>query len=245
MADNDKYAVIIKTGEKIASLSTTEGDYEDWIASGISRVYVDAIVVDVARGESLPPLAQVAAILITGSGAMVTERTPWMEQSAAWLRSAVAASVPVLGICFGHQLLAYALGGEVGDNPRGLEVGSHTINLTDAGCSDPLFRGFPASFAAQLSHQQSVLRLPEGARLLASSDKDPNQAFAIGECAWGVQFHPEFNKTIVQHFIRYYRDMLHRQGGSADVLLTETVESPESASLLSRFAELANDCNQA
>lgn len=245
MAENGKQAVIIKTGEKIASLAAVKGDYEDWIASGLSSVYQDVTVIDVARGEPLPPLEQVAAIVITGSGAMVTERTLWIEQSAAWLRRAVTAGVPVLGICFGHQLLAYALGGEVGDNPRGLEVGTSTIRLTDAANADPLFRGLPASFVAQLSHQQSVLHLPEGARLLASSDKDPHQAFAIGHCAWGVQFHPEFNKSVVQHFIHYYGEHLEQQGESAEALLRATAESPEGASLLPRFAELARNCTQA
>jgi len=243
MAEGIKRAIIIKTGEKIPSLSSVPGDYEDWIAAGLSQAMPVISVIDVARGEPLPAVTEVAAVAITGSGAMVTEQAGWMEQTAAWLREAVAGGVPVLGICFGHQLLAYALGGEVGDNPRGLEVGTTTIHLKETAKTDPLLGGLPLAFAAQVSHRQSVLRLPPAARLLAASDKDPHQAYAVGRCAWGVQFHPEFDEAIIRRFIDYYRGQLQQEGDSAEHLLAVTAPSPESAGLLARFASLANACD--
>jgi len=245
MASEGKRAIIIKTGGKIASLAVVPGDYEDWIAAGFGEAFPALSVIDVARGEALPPLDQVAAVAITGSGAMVTERAPWMEQCAAWLREAVEAGVPLLGICFGHQLLAHALGGEVGDNPRGVEVGTATIRLSESAQADPLFAGLPAQFAAQVSHRQSVLRLPPGARLLAASDKEPHQAFALGRCAWGLQFHPEFDEPIIRHFIAFYRELLAQEGDSAERLLAATAASPESAGLLRRFATQARACGEA
>jgi GMP synthase (glutamine-hydrolysing) len=245
MASGGRRAIIVKAGEKIASLVTTPGDYEDWIAAGIKAALPQVRVIDVVRGETLPPLEEASAVVITGSGAMVTVRAPWMEQSAAWLREAVAAKVPVLGICFGHQLLAHALGGEVGYNTRGVEVGTTTIRLTDTAQTDPLFASLPPAFAAQVSHRQSVLRLPRGARLLARSNKDPHQAFAYDRCAWGLQFHPEFDDAIVRHFIAFYREQLEREGESAERLLSEVADSPESASLLARFAALARTCDEA
>lgn len=231
-----KRLIIVKTGGKIASLSDVTGDYEDWIAGGLGREKFAMEVIDVQHGEVLPAISEVRAVVITGSASMVTERASWMEQTAAWLREAVAAEVPLLGICFGHQLLAYALGGDVGYNPRGLEVGTATIRLCDEAQNDPLFEGMSGVFAAQVSHRQSVLRLPKGARILAMSDKDPHQAIAYGKFVWGVQFHPEFDAGIIRVFIEYYRERLKDEGDSADRLLAEVTDSPHSASLLSRFA---------
>jgi GMP synthase (glutamine-hydrolysing) len=234
-----KRLIIVKTGSKIPSLAGVDGDYEQWIARGLGKSVYPIAVVDAARGAPLPDPSTVAAIVITGSAAMVTERAAWMEQGAAWLRGAVAAEVPLLGICFGHQLLAWALGGEVGYNPRGVEVGTATIRLVVEAQQDPLFSGMPATFPAQVSHRQSVLRLPAGARLLAASDKEPHQAFAVGACAWGVQFHPEFDAPIIRHFIEHYRERLLGEGDSAERLLGAVRDSPHSASLLGRFARLA------
>jgi len=242
MADHTKFTLIIKTGEKIPSLAAVSGDYEDWIATGFAEGLPLIVVVDVSQDELLPPIGEVAAVAITGSGAMVTDRTAWIEHTAAWLREAVAGGVPVLGICFGHQLLAYALGGEVGYNPRGVEVGTTTIRLAEMAQEDPLFAGLPPEFAAQVSHRQSVLRLPPDARLLAASDKDPHQAFAVGRCVWGLQFHPEFDEPIIRQFIAYYREQLQQEGDSAERLLAITAASPESAGLLGRFAMLAKAC---
>ena len=233
-----KRIVIIKTGGKIPTLADVEGDYEDWIAGGLGEIAYPITVVDVEGGQALPLISEVAAIVITGSASMVTEHTGWMEKSASWIRQAVAQSVPLLGICFGHQLLAYALGGDVGYNPRGLEVGTATIRLTAEARQDPLFNTMPGEFFAQVSHRQSVLCLPTGARLLASSEMDPHQAFSYGASAWGVQFHPEFDACIIRRFIEYYQQRLLEAGDSAQRLLAEVSESPHSASLLRRFARI-------
>jgi GMP synthase (glutamine-hydrolysing) len=236
-----KRLLIIKTGGKIASLAGVPGDYEDWIATGLGEIAWPVQVVDVQQGEVLPDPSQVAAIVVTGSASMVSERAAWVERSAAWLREALAAQLPLLGICFGHQLLAYALGGEVGYNPRGVEVGTATIRLFAEAQHDPLFRGMPPTFPAQVSHRQSVLRLPEGARLLGESDKEPHQAFAWGSHAWGIQFHPEFDAPIIRFFIESYRQRLCDEGDSVERLLAAVKDSPHSASLLRRFALLAAD----
>jgi GMP synthase (glutamine-hydrolysing) len=230
--------LIIKAGEKIDSLAATPGDYEDWIAAGTGLGTHQVQAIAPYRGETLPQLDAICGIIITGSGAMVTDGEPWMEATAAWLRGAIAQGMPVLGICFGHQLLAHALGGEVGYNPAGVEVGSVTVRLTAAGHNDPLLGTLPGEFTAQLSHRQSVRRLPEGARLLASSEMEPHQAFAHGSCAWGIQFHPEFDTAIIRHFIDFYRGQLHEEGRHADPLIEMRHPSAESRSLLARFASI-------
>ena len=142
---------------------------------------------------------------------MVTERRDWSERSAAWLRDAAQAGMPLFGICYGHQLLAHALGGEVGDNPAGREMGTIGLELHPHAEHDPLFAGLPAQFAAQATHLQTVLRAPEGATVLARSSQDDCHAFRWGDRAWGVQFHPEFSAT----HMRGYVQARQRRAGSA------------------------------
>src|SRR5690606_2484463 len=114
--------------------------------------------------------------VLTGSGAMVTDRLDWSEATAEWLRGAVAAGLPLLGICYGHQLLADALGGRVADHPDGREVGTIEVERLAAADGDALFDAAPARFRAHATHEQSVLELPPGAVALASSAHDANQA---------------------------------------------------------------------
>ncbi len=183
----------------------------------------------------MPPVASLGGIIITGSHDMLTEKHPWSEKAASWIKEAVEAMIPVLGVCYGHQLLAYAMGGVVGDNPRGKEFGTVSIRLTGQGQRDPLFEGLPGTFAAQACHSQSVLQLPAGATLLASSDMDPHHAFAIGKRAWGIQFHPEFNAQVLRLYIQRFADALTAQGRDVDRLLAGVRETPHSQALLRRF----------
>lgn len=230
--------LIIKTGAKIPSLAEHPGDYEHWIAFGMGWPMERVYVANVQAGDPLPAPGSVAAVAITGSGAMVTEQVPWMVRTAHWLTGAVEGGLPVLGICFGHQLLAWALGGQAGYNPQGIEVGTTTVSLTDAAAEDPLFRGLPQRFPAHVSHSQSVLTLPAGAVRLGWSDRDEHQGFRFGERAWGLQFHPEFDDRIMPHYVAHYREQLAAQGRSADDLLRQVQAAPESAGLLERFGRL-------
>lgn len=230
--------VILKTGEKIASLAGIEGDYEHWLLNGLGWSLQECQIIRVYENEALPAVEEVTAIAITGSGAMVTDGSAWIEQSATWLRQLVQVGTPCLGICFGHQLLAHALGGRVDDNPNGVEVGTVEISLSDAARRDPLLKGLPDSFPAQLSHRQCVLQLPPQAIPLARSAMDTHQAFSYRDRAWGLQFHPEFDEHIIPHFIRYYQDSLQAKGRNSAELLQQVTPSPVSAALLKQFAAL-------
>src|SRR5690606_35615687 len=180
--------LIIETGKPVGPMQR-HGDFPHWIrvAAGMSRDA--AVVVDVQGGEPLPVREGFAGVIVTGSGAMVTERLDWSEATAAWLRAAAHEGLPLFGICYGHQLLAHALGGEVGNNPAGREMGTVEVELLPAASDDALLAPLPARFDAQLTHMQSVLRVPDGAIVLARSAGDPCQAFRWGKAAWGVQFH--------------------------------------------------------
>jgi len=233
-----KPLLIIKTGEKLPSLTNTPGDYEQWIAAAMGLEPAEYIVIAPYRGESLPPPDSLSGAVITGSGAMVTDGEWWMEQSAAWLRQAVEQGLPLLGICFGHQLLAHALGGKVDNNPAGVEVGSIGVTLQTEANHDPLLSVLPDTFIAQLTHRQSVRTLPAGARLLASSEMEPHQAFVCGDRVWGIQFHPEFDEAIIRHFIDYYSEQLRQEGRTVEALIETRRPAPECRTLLGRFAEI-------
>lgn len=231
--------LIIKTGTGLPSLSARGGDFEDWILEGMQLPRARATVVDVRRGDTLPAYDSIAAVVITGSVDMVTDHEEWSERTAAWLPGAVQSGLPILGICYGHQLLAYALGGEVGDNPRGLEYGTLDVRLTPAAATDPLLGSLGARLQVQACHDQSVLRLPEGATLLASSDMETHHAFVVGKNAWGLQFHPEFDAATVAICIKESGEALARQGSAPERLLENCIDTPYGAEILRRFAVLA------
>lgn len=230
--------LIVKTGTTLPEIALRRGDFEDWIAAGMGladgRVQVAAVYED----EPLPEPASPAGVVVTGSAAMVSERRPWSERAAGWLAEAVAAGTPVLGICYGHQLLARALGGEVGRNPRGREIGTVEVELDAEAAGDPLLGGLGPRLVMHASHSESVLELPPGARRLARNAHDPHHAFAFGERAWGVQLHPEFDADVMRGYLAGRRDDLLREGLDPDALTVAVRETPQGGALLRRFAEL-------
>ena len=177
--------------------------------------------------------------MLTGSHHMVSDREPWSEALVPWLQAAVGAGTPVLGICYGHQLLAHALGGEVAHHPEGVEIGTVTVERHAASASDPLLGGLPARFCAQAVHWQSVRRLPPEAVLLAGSAHEAHHAFRIGERAWGVQFHPEFSDEALRAYLDGLGPTLAKEGLDAAQIAAALRPTPEAASVLPRFAKLA------
>lgn len=232
--------LIIKTGSTLPQLARRRGDFEDWIIAGAGWRRDQCLVVDVTRGEGLPPPAAVTAVVVTGSHAMVTDRTPWSERAARWLAELVEAGGATLGICYGHQLLAHALGGEVVDNPLGREMGTVAVRLESRADADPLLGGLPDPVLLQVSHTQTVSRLPAGAETLARSAMDRHQAFHVpGTRAWGVQFHPEFAPEVTAVYIEHRRAELVAAGADPEALLSRCVETPAGQQILRRFASLA------
>jgi GMP synthase (glutamine-hydrolysing) len=235
--------LIVKTGTARTALGGVETDFEHWIARGLGR---RVQVCSVHEGEELPAPYEVGGVVVTGSSAMVSHREAWAERTAGWLRDAVEAGVPVLGICFGHQLLAHALGGRVGPNPRGREIGTVGVTLADGAADDPLLGGLPAHFEVHATHMESVLELPPGAELLASTRLDPHHAFRVpGRPAWGLQFHPEFSAAVTRGYVEAKRQDMQAEGLDPDRLLAGVRETPWGEAILARFAELAGDVTPA
>ena len=187
------------------------------------------------EGAPLPRPSEAAGYIITGSACSVTERAPWMLRAEQWLREAVAQYVPVLGICFGHQLLGQALGGRVARNPRGREIGTTTMTLTSAAQTDPLFEGLERDLSVNMTHVDSVAELPPGATVLASTSLEPHAAFRVGS-AWGVQFHPEIDGDVMRGYLTARRVLVEAEGLPHARLLAEAADAPEAVRVMQRFA---------
>ncbi|MCM2338632.1 MAG: glutamine amidotransferase [Lysobacter sp.] len=213
--------------------------FPHWIRVAAGLAADETVVVNVQEGEPLPTREGFAGTLVTGSGAMVTDRADWSERSADWLRDAAHAGMPLLGICYGHQLLAHALGGEVADHPAGREMGTIGLELHDGAAQDPLFAGLPPAFPAQATHLQTVLRPPVGATVLARSEHDACHAFRWGERAWGLQFHPEFSATHMRGYVQARSEALLREGRCPKTVAREVSATPHARRVLRRFVRHA------
>jgi len=232
--------LIIKTGNTIPSLLAENEDFEDWFIRGSGLDSSHFICCAVDKGEALPAVDDVGATIVTGSPAYVTDLAPWNEIAADYLRILHERKTPILGVCYGHQLLAWAFGGEVGFHPDGREIGTVDIELTEEAASDVLFAKMPAQFSVQTSHLQSVISLPQEAVLLAGNSFEPNHAFRLGSSTWGVQFHPEFSASVMRTYIRERSDDIAREGLNVEELFAGVSATPVSASLLSRFVALVD-----
>ena len=231
-----KQITLIKTGGTIPEIKQQHGDFEDWFAAGLGVSGVQQV--DVYRNQPLPALEETAGIVITGAAAMVSHQEDWSEATANWLKQAVEAGLPVLGVCYGHQLLAHALGGKVGPNPNGRQIGTVTTKSLDASMSDPLLGHLPQQYLSQTSHSESVLELPPNAQRLATSPLDDNFAIRFSEKAWGVQYHPEFSGSIMAKYINYRSEALREEGLNPEQLLAKVTQTEQALSVLQKFADL-------
>jgi GMP synthase-like glutamine amidotransferase len=141
---------------------------------------------------------------------------PWFPQLESLLRKAVRGSVPTLAICLGAQVLAAAHAGTVEPSPSGPEIGAHLVAKRDAAERDPLFAPVPMLPDVIQWHHDEVTELPYGAVLLAASTNYPNQAFRLGEAAWGLQFHIECDTEMIADWVDGNEPLLAELGLDAE-----------------------------
>ena len=228
--------VILKTGEPVAAVRERRGEFADLIQEAIGPHWDGGYeVVDVVT-ETPPPPGAAAAYVITGSAANVPDRAPWMERTEAWLRAVVEHGTPTFGICFGHQILAQALGGEVQRNPRGREMGTLSIErLPGTGAAAPIFDGLPEQFDAHVTHIDSVVRLPPGAEPLARTALEDYHAIRFSETCYGVQFHPEMDAEVMRTYVESRRAILVAEGFQVDAMLAAVREAEAGRRTLQNF----------
>ena len=193
--------LIVKTGSTHPRLVRSDGDYDAWFMAGLER---GAERCDVRPAEQeLPDPRAWGGVILTGSPASVRDGAPWMERLGRWTLDAAVQGVPVLAVCFGHQLVGEALGGRVERNPQGPERGTVEVTLTEAGRHDPLFAGLPARILVQQTHEDALVAPPpaDRATLLATNETCAWQAFAAGPFLRAVQFHPEMGAETMRRLI--------------------------------------------
>jgi GMP synthase (glutamine-hydrolysing) len=169
------------------------------IATAAARRGTPLTVCHPYLGESLPACRELCGLVVMGGpmGVSDTDSHPYLRDELALIAASVAAGLPVLGVCLGAQLLAAALGARVYRGPQ-LEIGSGTVTPTDAGRSDPVLGAAGRTELAVVHWHQDTFELPPGATWLARSELYPHQAFRIGTCAYGLQFHVEVDRALAE-----------------------------------------------
>ncbi|MFL5311269.1 MAG: type 1 glutamine amidotransferase [Myxococcales bacterium] len=175
----------------------------------------DVRLVRTFAGDAVPTSLADDGLVVLGGGMGVyeAERYPHLKDELRLLRAASAEERPVLGICLGSQLLAAAVGGAVAKAPR-KEIGWYGVDLLPGARDDALFAAAPVAFPAFHWHGDAFT-LPRGAVSLASSAMTPLQAFRVGPRAWGIQFHLETDRQVLDAMLDSGADDLRDAGADA------------------------------
>jgi GMP synthase (glutamine-hydrolysing) len=234
---------VLVTGETVAFVRERHGEFQAFFERGIGEAWTHGYRAVDARSEDVSSwdFSEYSGVIVTGSPSSVTERAPWMLRTEAALRTLVERRKPLLGVCFGHQLLASALGGEVQKNPAGRKLGTHHVRVRAAG--DPLFAGLPETFEVNVSHEDHVRIRPARGDVvhLASAAHDEFHAFRAGDRGWGVQFHPEFSREITAGYVHARRELLQSLGLDPAAILERVRETPMGPRLLRNFVTIVKN----
>lgn len=193
------------------------------IGTALAEAGADVDLVRAHLGEALPdgPGGHDGMVVLGGAqNALADDTSPWLPGLLDLMRGFAESGRSLLGICLGSQLLARAYGGAniIGGAS---EFGWRRVDLTPDGMADPLFAGAPPSFPTFQWHDDTFM-IPAAARRLATGDTVENQAFVIGRAAYGVQFHFEADRPLVEEWSHEFADLLARiQPGWSDRLPLE------------------------
>jgi GMP synthase-like glutamine amidotransferase len=200
---------ILETGAPPAAVRSTHGD-EPALFRALLGDGFECVTFDVQAGDLPDPDAFDGAI-ITGSSAGVYEPLPWIEPLLTWIRAA-RGRLKLVGICFGHQAMAQALGGRVEKSERGWGVGLHRYAVE---AREPWMTPPGAAVAIPVSHQDQVVEVPPGAHRILGSPFTPNAGLAWGTDAIGFQCHPEFTPAFAAALVE------GRRGGAIGAALAD------------------------
>ena len=230
---------ILETGLVSQKNRDIHGSYPQMFEQmiGAADASVTFNTVSIPAGEPLPDLEGLEAILITGSAAGVYDAFDWIAPLEAFVRTAHDNKVPMVGVCFGHQLIAQALGGTVRKSEKGWGLGRHVYDVAP---SNGIIEG--SRIALACSHQDQVISPPAGARTILSSEFTPHAGLLYGDTTLSVQPHPEF----AVGYALACCEMAHTKGHAPDSVvatakasLAEPLESAQLGGAITRFLTCA------
>jgi GMP synthase (glutamine-hydrolysing) len=200
--------LIIKMGTTYRELKSRSGDFDKWIIQATEKKNV--------RWKTKPftqivpeNLAKFDGIILTGAHSSMVQGFKWLDGMKRVVGSIIESEIPTLGICFSHQLINKILGGEVITNPLGIAIGVTEIQLTLDGIVSPIFNEVNKGKIDVYSvHTDSVVKIGDGVVSLAWNEHNQYQATMYKDFIYTIQFHPEFNKEIMEFYIRKNWDLI-------------------------------------
>lgn len=182
------------------------GDYTDLFPNAFAHTDIQFRIYDVINGELPESVSEQDAWMVSGSRHSAYNDLPWIASLKDFLATVIDARHPLVGICFGHQLIAIVLGGHVAKAEVGWGVGRKSFDIVQS------LAWFPTTMAPELvmymSHQDQVLELPANAARVATADYCPNAAYIVGSHIFCVQGHPEFNPGVLGTLVQRRRHIL-------------------------------------
>lgn len=235
---------VLETGEIPENLLDKHGDYPSMFAQMLQRENpeIEVFAVKVCNGEMPAAPTDADGWIITGSRHGVYDDLPWIAPLKTFLRGCVEAGVPVAGICFGHQILAEALGGKVEKSDKGWGIGVHDYKVENL---PTWMEDMGDGFSGHAVHQDQIVNLPPDATVVASSDFCDYAALVYGDPenpkAISVQPHPEFTAQYVGDLIdgRLAPVLSEDLAQSARDSLGRKVHNAEWGRWINRFLTLA------
>ena len=247
-----KPIAIIQTGQPVASALSKHGHFNQWFIHAMQIEECLTKTYPVYEQMILPDINDISGLIITGSPSMVTEQLDWSEQTIYWLRQLLDTDTPVLGVCYGHQMLAKLLGGTVDWNPLGRQMGQVHVKLTDDAKNDRLFMPLLSPLSSDMTvhdtlpflatHQQAVTSLPDDVTILGSTALDKYHGFRYKNNIWGLQFHPEFTAPIIKDYITTRAGDLVKEGLNPEQMIAEIGTEDHGSTLMQSFKDLCLSC---
>ena len=197
---------LLQCGHINAQLAAVDGDYPQLFERLLAPHGVQLTTYDVTRDELPASPDEQDGWLISGSAASVYDDREWIAPTEEVVRRLVEEAAPTVGVCFGHQLVAQALGGEVRKAAVGWGVGVRRYELVDG--DEPWHEGAVAGdeIGILAMHQDQVVRLPDGAERWLTAAYCPEAGFTIGDHLLTIQPHPEFTTTLTEGLLSTRRD---------------------------------------
>lgn len=218
--------------------------FEGWLSAAGPRF----TTVRPYAGDDVPHTLEYDGLVVMGGemSALDDLDFPWLNDIRILFRDAVSRRRPTLGICLGSQLLAQAAGGKVVAGVHGVECGIVRVDWTSEAGNDELCAGLISPFLTGAYHQDVIAELPPEAAWLGSSALYRNQAFRVGDCAWGVQFHPELSPELYSQWAAHYAEtaddslLALLRNGSAEFSRHDRDVIAATREMAGRFAEIVH-----